>query len=220
MVSFDEKDRYAIRRQAMIDHDLRGRDIRDPQVLDAVGRIPRELFVPEKYASSAYDDNPLPIGMGQTISQPYIVALMTQLLELKGTEHVLEIGTGSGYQTALLSELAGRVYTIERFNELGEQAQAVLAKLDCCNIDFAVGDGSCGWPDDRPFDRIIVTAALPDIPETLKNQLKEGGLIVAPVGGQWTQELIVARKHAGHLITTPVCGCRFVKLIGQHAYSE
>lgn len=220
MVSFNDNDRYAINRQAMVEHDLRRRDIRDPRVLDAAGRVPRELFVPEKYASSAYNDNPLPIGMGQTISQPYIVALMTQLLELKGTEHVLEIGTGSGYQTALLSELAGRVYTIERFGELSEQAQAILPKLDCCNIDFAIGDGSCGWPDDRQFDRIIVTAALPDIPDTLKNQLKEGGLIVAPVGGQCTQELIVARKHADRLAETAICGCRFVKLIGQCGFSE
>jgi len=220
MVSFDDKDRYAIDRQTMVDHDLRGRDIVDPQVLDAIGRVPREVFVPAKYAGNAYDDNPLPIGMGQTISQPYIVALMTQCLELSGSENVLEIGTGSGYQTALLAELAGRVYTIERFNELSEQAQAVLAKLDYCDIDFAVGDGSCGWPEPMQFDRIIVTAALPDIPDTLRNQLKEGGLIVAPVGGQWTQELVVARKHAGHLATTPLCGCRFVKLIGQHAYSE
>jgi protein-L-isoaspartate(D-aspartate) O-methyltransferase len=220
MVSFNDDDRYAINRHSMIEHDLRGRGIHDARVLDAISRIPRELFVPEKYASSAYDDNPLPIGMGQTISQPYIVALMTQLLELSGSESVLEIGTGSGYQTALLSELAGRVYTIERFGELSEQAQAVLAKLDCCNIDFAIGDGSCGWPDDRKFDRIIVTAAMPQIPDTLKDQLNEGGLIVAPIGGQLAQELIAARKHAGRLAETAICGCRFVKLIGQHAFSE
>jgi protein-L-isoaspartate(D-aspartate) O-methyltransferase len=220
MVSFDNKDRYAISRQAMVEQDLGGRGIRDPRVLEVMARIPREMFVPEKYAASAYDDNPLPIGMGQTISQPYIVALMTERLELTGSENVLEIGTGSGYQTSLLSELAGRVYTIERFNELSEQAQAVLAKLDCCNIDYAVGDGSCGWPDDRQFDRIIVTAAMPEIPHVLKNQLNEDGIIVAPVGGQWTQELLAARKHKGNLITTPVCGCRFVKLIGQYGYSE
>ena len=220
MVSFNDKDRYAINRQAMVEQDLRGRGIRDPRVLEAAGRIPRELFVPEKYAANAYDDNPLPIGMGQTISQPYIVALMTERLELAGSESVLEIGTGSGYQTALLSELAGRVYTIERFGELSERAQAALAKLDSCNIDFAVGDGSCGWPDDRKFDRIIVTAALPEIPHTLKDQLDEGGIIVAPVGGLWAQELIAARKHKGNLITTGVCGCRFVKLIGQYGYSE
>lgn len=220
MVSFDDKDRYAINRRTMIDCHLRGRDIHDARVLDAMDQVPRELFIPEKYAGNAYDDNPLPIGMGQTISQPYIVALMTQCLELAGTEHVLEVGTGSGYQTALLAALSERVYTIERFNELSEQAQAVLAKLDYCNIDFAIGDGSCGWPETKQFDRIIVTAAVPDIPEPLKDLLTEGGLIVAPVGGQWTQELIVAKKHKGRLATKTLCGCRFVKLIGQHGYSE
>ena len=220
MVSFDDKNRYAISRRTMIDVHLRGRDIRDQRVLGAMERLPREYFLGDKYAANAYDDNPLPIGMGQTISQPYIVALMTQCLELSGGEEVLEIGTGSGYQTALLAALAKRVYTIERFNELSEQAQAVLAKLDCCNIDFAVGDGSCGWPEDKQFDRIIITAAVPHIPEPLKDQLKNGSLLVAPVGGQYTQELIVAKKHADHLTTKTICGCRFVKLIGQHAYSE
>ena len=220
MVSFDDKDRYAINRRTMIDCHLRGRDIHDARVLDAMDQVPRELFIPEKYAGNAYDDNPLPIGMGQTISQPYIVALMTQCLELAGTEHVLEVGTGSGYQTALLAALSERVYTIERFNELSEQAQAVLAKLDYCNIDFAIGDGSCGWPETKQFDRIIVTAAVPDIPGPLKDQLAEGGLIVAPVGGQWTQELVVARKHKGRLAEKTVCGCRFVKLIGKYGYSE
>ncbi len=220
MVSFDDKNRYAISRRTMIDSHLRGRDIHDRRVLDAMERLPREYFLPEKYASNAYDDNPLPIGMGQTISQPYIVALMTQCLELSGSEEVLEIGTGSGYQCAVLTALAARVYTMERFNELSEQAQAALGELDCGNIEFAVGDGSCGWPGDKQFDRIIVTAAVPHIPEPLKDQLKEDGLLIAPVGGQYSQELIVAKKHHGHLTTKTICGCRFVKLIGQHAYSE
>ena len=221
MVSFDDKDRYAISRQRMIDHHLLGRDIDDARVLDAMGHVPREWFIPDQYASNAYDDNPLPIGMGQTISQPYIVALMTQCLELAGNEDVLEIGTGSGYQCAILAALASNVYTIERFNELSELAQAVLGKLDYTNIEFAVGDGSCGWPEeDRQFDRIIVTAAVPEIPDPLKNQLKEGGLIVAPVGETWTQELIAAKKHKGQLVTKNICGCRFVKLIGRHGYSE
>ena len=220
MVSYDDKNRYAIRRRTMIDSHLRGRDIHDGRVLDAMERFPRECFVGDKYAASAYDDNPLPIGMGQTISQPYIVALMTQCLELSGNEEVLEIGTGSGYQTAILAALASKVYTIERFNELSEQAQAVLGELDCRNIEFAVGDGSCGWPEDKQFDRIIITAAVPHIPEPIKDQLKESGLLVAPVGGQWTQELIVAKKHDGHLAVKTICGCRFVKLIGQYAYSE
>ena len=220
MVSFDDKNRYAVSRQTMIDAHLKGRDIHDARVLEAMARIPREQFIPVKYANSAYDDNPLPIGMGQTISQPYIVALMTQCLELTGSEDVLEIGTGSGYQCAILAALAARVCTMERFGELSEQAQAALGTLGFENIEFAVGDGSCGWPEERQFDRIIVTAAVPDIPEPLTDQLKEGGLIVAPIGGQWTQELVVAKKNKGRLVTTGICGCRFVKLIGKHAYSE
>jgi protein-L-isoaspartate(D-aspartate) O-methyltransferase len=220
MVSFDKDKRYIISRQTMLDRHLRGRDIHDSRVLDAMAHIPRERFIPEKYAANAYDDNPLPVGMGQTISQPYIVALMTQCLELTGCEEVLEIGTGSGYQCAILAALASRIYTIERFNELSEQAQAVLKSLGYANIEFAVGDGSCGWPEDRQFDRIIVTAAVPDIPEPLKNQLKEGGLIIAPVGGMWAQELVLAKKHKGHLAAETICGCRFVKLIGQHGYRE
>ena len=220
MVSYDNENRYVINRRTMIDNHLRGRNIHDGRVLDAMERLPREYFLPDKYAANAYDDTPVPIGMGQTISQPYIVALMTQCLELSGGEEVLEIGTGSGYQCALLAELAKRVYTIERFNELGERAQAVLAKLDCCNIDFAVGDGSCGWPEEKQFDRVIITAAVRDIPEPIRNQLKDGGLLVAPVGGQQTQELIVAKKESGHLTTKTICSCRFVKLIGQYGYSE
>ncbi len=220
MVSFDDKNRYAISRRTMIDVHLRGRDIWDSRVLDVMERLPRERFLPSKYASNAYDDNPVPIGMGQTISQPYIVALMTQCLALSGGEEVLEIGTGSGYQCAVLAALAAKVYTMERFSELSEQAQAVLGELDCGNIEFAVDDGSCGWPEDKQFDRIIITAAMPDIPEPIKNQLKDGGLIVAPVGGRQTQELVVATKHNDQLTTKSICGCRFVKLIGQYAYSE
>jgi protein-L-isoaspartate(D-aspartate) O-methyltransferase len=220
MVSFEDKNRYLIGRQSMVDHHLRGRDIRDERVLEVMGRVPRERFVPDKYAASAYEDNPLPIGMGQTISQPYIVALMTQCLKLSGGEDVLEIGTGCGYQTAVLAELAGRVWTMERFAELSEQAQAALGELGCGNIEFAVGDGSCGWPEKRPFDRIIVTAAMRELAGPLTEQLAEGGIIVAPVGGEWAQELIAAVKHKGKLDTTAICGCRFVKLIGKYGYSE
>jgi protein-L-isoaspartate(D-aspartate) O-methyltransferase len=220
MVSYDDKNRYAISRRTMIDTHLRGRGIHDQRVLEAMERLPRERFMPEKYASNAYDENPLPIGMGQTISQPYIVALMTQCLELSGDEEVLEIGTGSGYQSSILAALAGKVYTVERFNELSEQAQAVLGELECGNIEFAVGDGSCGWLEEKQFDRIIITAAVPEIPEPLKDQLKEGGLLVAPVGGQWKQELIVSKMRTGLLSTETICGCRFVKLIGQYAYDE
>lgn len=220
MVDFNEENRYMINRQAMVNTDLRGRDIRDPRVLETMAAIPREAFVPSKYAASAYDDSPLPIGMGQTISQPYIVALMTQCLQLSGSESILEIGTGSGYQCAILASLSASVCTIERFSELSEQAQAVLASLELTNIEFAVGDGSCGWPEQKYFDRIIVTAAMPEIPDTLTDQLNEGGILVAPVGGMWTQELVVAKKHKGQLAVSGVCGCRFVKLIGQYGYSE
>ena len=220
MVSYNDKNRYAINRRTMIDCHLRGRDIHDARVLDAMERLPRESFLPEKYAANAYDDNPLPIGMGQTISQPYIVALMTQCLDLSGDEEVLEIGTGSGYQCAVLAALASKVYTIERFSELSEQAQAALGQLDYQNIEFAVGDGSCGWPEDKQFDRIIITAAVPKIPQPLIDQLKEGGLLVAPVGGEYTQDLIVAKKDSGRLTTKTICGCRFVKLIGQYAHGE
>ena len=220
MVSFDDKNRYALNRQTMLESHLRGRDIHDARVLEAMAQIPREQFMPEKYAAAAYDDNPLPIGMGQTISQPYIVALMTQCLELSGSEEVLEIGTGSGYQCAVLATLARSVYTVERFGELSERAQAALAKLGLTNIEFAVADGSCGWPGDKQFDRIIVTAAMPDIPDALSSQLKDGGLIVAPVGGPFTQELIAAKKEQGRLNAKTICGCRFVKLIGQYGYTE
>ncbi|MBC8377890.1 MAG: protein-L-isoaspartate(D-aspartate) O-methyltransferase [Planctomycetes bacterium] len=220
MVSYDEKNRYEVSRRVMVEHHLKGRDIHDPRVLEAISEIPREVFVPVKYARQSYDDNPLPIGMGQTISQPYIVGLMTQCLKLTGSEEILEIGTGSGYQTALLAKLGTKVYTIERFNELAESAQAVLAKLGVENIEYCIGDGSCGWPDDKQFDRIIVTAAMPDVPQPLQKQLKEGGLLVAPVGGPWTQELIVAEKKEGQLHRQTVCGCRFVKLVGKHGYPD
>lgn len=220
MVSFDEKDRYEVSRREMIEYHLKNRGIGDPRVLDAMAHIPREAFVPAKYAAQSYDDNPLPIGTGQTISQPYIVALMTQSLKMTGCEEVLEIGTGSGYQTAILAALAKKVYTIERFNELSESAQAVLGRLGFENIEYYIGDGSCGWPTDMQFDRIIITAGVPEIPEPLERQLKEGGLLIAPVGGQWTQELVLAEKKKGHLEQNFICGCRFVKLIGKYGYSE
>jgi protein-L-isoaspartate(D-aspartate) O-methyltransferase len=220
MVSYDENDRYAIQRQVMLEEHLKGRDIRDMRVLEAMAQVPREAFVPEKYAPNAYDDNPLPIGMGQTISQPYIVALMTQTLHLTGTEHVLEIGTGCGYQAAVLGKLAGKVYTIERIAELSEMAQAILGRLGIENIEFCIGDGSIGWPEDKQFDRILLTAAAQEIPQPLIDQLKEGGLIVAPVGGEHMQDLVCAQKIEGTLHTKTITACRFVKMIGQYGYAE
>jgi protein-L-isoaspartate(D-aspartate) O-methyltransferase len=220
MVSYDPKDRYAFERQTMLEQHLRGRDIRDARVLQAMAEVPREAFVPEKYAANAYDDNPLPIGMGQTISQPYIVALMTQILHLTGMEEVLEIGTGCGYQAALLAKLAAKVYTIERLPELSEMAQAVLGRLGFENVEYCIGDGTVGWPGGKQFDRILLTAAVPELPPPLVEQLKDGGLIAAPVGGQWTQDLILGQKTAGEVTAKIITGCRFVKMIGQYGYSE
>ncbi|MGA2173064.1 MAG: protein-L-isoaspartate O-methyltransferase [Sedimentisphaerales bacterium] len=240
MIAGPENDRFARERQRMVENDLKGRNITDPAVLSVMGLLSREEFVPESYHSQAYADCPLPIGMGQTISQPYIVALMTQELRLNHFCEVLEVGTGSGYQTAILAGLARKVYTIERFSELSASAQAVLGRLGITNVEFCIGDGSAGWPffassfakatedrdatkgrpEKRQFDRIIVTAAVPEIPQTLIDQLGEGGLIVAPVGGIGVQELVVGIKKEGKLIERVVCDVRFVKLVGQHAFEE
>jgi protein-L-isoaspartate(D-aspartate) O-methyltransferase len=207
-------------RKKMVEQDLKARGISEAGVLSVMGRLPREEFVSAAYKSQAYADGPLPIGMGQTISQPYIVALMTQELRLNSFCEVLEIGTGSGYQTAILAKLSRRVYTIERFSELSAGAQAVLGRLGIDNVEFYIGDGSLGWPQKRTFDRIIATAALPEIPTTLIEQLGEGGIIVAPVGETGSQELVVGVKKEGKLSLQTVCGVRFVKLIGLYAFEE
>lgn len=215
-----EEDMLEQAKQRMLKHDLRGRDIRDPAVLRVIEEIRREAFTPEEYYHQAYADRPLPIGSGQTISQPYIVALMTQVLQVDGDCEVLEIGTGSGYQTAILARLAKRVYTIETIGHLSAGAQAALAALGIENVEFRVGDGSCGWPEERKFDRIMVTAAAPDLPEPVRMQLAKGGLIVAPIGYGSTQSLVVAEKVGSKLVERHVCGCRFVKLIGAHGFQE
>ncbi len=214
------EDKFARDRQRMVASDLRAKGITDPGVLKVMGRIRREDFVKEPYQLQAYADGPLPIGMGQTISQPYIVALMTQELRLNRHCEVLEIGTGSGYQTAVLSGLAKKVYTIERFAPLSESAQAVLGGLGIDNVEFYIGDGSCGWPDERTFDRIIITAAVPKIPEPLTEQLVEGGLMVAPVGCGGVQELVVCEKRNGKIIERVICDVRFVKLFGEYGFDE
>ncbi len=203
-----------------MEKDLKGKGIKDQRVLEAMGQIPREEFLPQWYAEKAYADCPLPIGMGQTISQPYIVALMTE--ELKVTEgcEVLEIGTGCGYQTAVLSRLAKKVYTAERFGQLSEGAQAVLGRLGIRNVEFFVGDGSRGWPEKRTFERIMITAAVPAMPGPVVEQLAEGGIIVAPVGGEMVQNLVVGGKKRGELITEVACGCRFVRLVGKYGFDE
>jgi protein-L-isoaspartate(D-aspartate) O-methyltransferase len=230
MTAGQENDKFTRERQGMVEHDLKGRGITDPGVLAVMGRLAREEFVPEKYKSQAYADCPLPIGIGQTISQPYIVALMTQELRLNNFCEVLEVGTGSGYQTAILAKLAKRVYTIERYSELSVKAQAVLGRLGITNVEFYIGDGSAGWPffadatkgrpEKRTFDRIIVTAAVPKAPQPLIDQLGAGGVIVLPIGSTGAQELVVGMKKEGKLIERVVCDVRFVKLIGQHAFEE
>ncbi len=220
MTAEAENGGFAGERKRMVEHDLITRGISEAAVLSAMGGVPREEFMPESYKSQAYADCPLPIGMGQTISQPYIVALMTQELRLNNFCEVLEVGTGSGYQTAILAKLARKVYTIERFADLSASAQAVLGRLGFDNIEFYIGDGSGGWPERRTFDRIIVTAAVPKIPQSLIDQLGTGGLIVAPVGGSGVQELVVGTKKEGKLIERVVCDVRFVKLIGECAFDE
>lgn len=220
MHSQKPQNRFAKARERMVRIDLQGRDIADPDVLRVMGEIPREEFVPEVYQLQAYSDGPLPIGMGQTISQPYIVALMTQELEVDSECEVLEVGTGSGYQAAVLCKLVKKVYTIERVGELSESAQKVLNELGAANVEFRVGDGSCGWPGDKVFDRIIVTAAVPSIPEPLVKQLVEGGLIVAPVGLSGVQRLVTCEKRAGRVAERVICDVRFVKLLGEYGFEE
>ena len=214
------KDKFAVDRQVMVRRHLKGRDITDPAVLKVMAQVPREKFIPADCLEQAYYDGPLPIGYGQTISQPYIVALMTQELEINKDCRVLEIGTGSGYQTAILAKLAKEVYTVERIERLTLNAQRILAGLNITNVKFHIGDGTCGWPEKKQFDRIVITAAASDMPGPLLEQLKIGGLAVAPLGADHVQELVVIKKTDSGLKTRAVCGCRFVRLIGKFGYSE
>lgn len=202
----------------MVDTQLRQRGIRDERVLAAIMRVPRHEFVAEPYRAQAYDDNPLPIGESQTISQPYIVALMLEMLHLTEEDIVLEIGTGSGYQTALLSLLSRHVYSIERHPRLAVQAQAVLARFGYTNVTVVVGDGSKGLPEHAPFDGIIVSAAAPDLPQALFEQLKEGGRLVIPVGPAEAQFLQLVTKREGKPVLSEQIPCRFVPLIGEQGY--
>ncbi|MCK4886438.1 MAG: protein-L-isoaspartate(D-aspartate) O-methyltransferase [Planctomycetes bacterium] len=213
-------DKFVSERGRMVVEDLRGRGITDERVLDVMGQIRREDFVVGKYQSHAYDDGPLPIGMGQTISQPYIVALMSEQLRVEKGHEILEIGTGSGYQTAVLSRLGRWVYTIERHGELTNPAQNALEKAERRNVEFCIGDGSCGWPGERVFDRIIITAAVEGLPGPLVEQLKDGGIMVAPVGQMYSQELMVYKKAGEKMIGKTICSVRFVKLIGKYGFAE
>jgi protein-L-isoaspartate(D-aspartate) O-methyltransferase len=216
----EKVDLYRLARERMVETQIKARGIKDERVLKAMLKVPRHLFVDEALRDQAYGDFPLPIGEGQTISQPYIVALMTEALELKGIERVLEIGTGSGYQTAILAELALWVYTIERFPTLLERAKKVLNELGYKNISFKLDDGTLGWKEAAPFDAIIVTAASPDIPPPLVEQLAEGGRIVIPVGDEFSQTLIKGVKKGGKLHTKALEPVRFVKLVGAYGFKE
>jgi protein-L-isoaspartate(D-aspartate) O-methyltransferase len=197
---------------------LRQRGIHDERVLAAMARVPREEFVAEPYRAHAYDDNPLPIGEGQTISQPYMVAIMLELLDLSPEQTVLEIGTGSGYQTALLAELSRHVYSIERHPALAAQAQTVLDRLGYTNVTLTVGDGTAGLPAHAPYDAIIVSAAAPSLPQSLFEQLREDGRMVVPIGPPEAQLLQLIRKINGRPEVSEETPCRFVPLIGEQGY--
>jgi len=205
-------------REEMIKHQLIERDIKDERVLSAMNSIPREIFVLEEEKDNAYLDCPLPISMGQTISQPFMVALMTQCLSLKGPETILEVGAGSGYQAAILSKLAKMVYTIERFSLLAERAEKIFKELDLKNVTIIVGDGSQGLEEYSPYDGIIVTAGAPEIPKSLINQLNEKGRIVIPVGNSFSQDLLLGIKEKGKLKITNYGGCVFVPLVGKYGW--
>jgi len=205
-------------REKMVEEQLVRRGITSERVLGAMRRIPRHRFVEEGLQHRAYGDYPLPIGEEQTISQPYIVALMTSLLELTGREKVLEIGTGSGYQTALLAELSRRVCSVERLPRLAERARRLLETLGYANIWIRVGNGALGWSDEAPFDRILVAAAGPSVPPPLIEQLGEGGRLVAPVGDAESQALTLVERRAGEVRTRAVGDCRFVPLVGKYAW--
>ncbi len=195
-------------------------EITDRRVVEAMGRVPREAFVPQEYYHTAYEDRPLSIGFGQTISQPFIVALMIQALELKGDEKVLELGTGSGYEAAVLAELAKQVVTVEIIPELAESAKRVLEKLDYSNIEVHIAGKTLGWLEDAPYDAIIVSAGAPSIPQILLGQLSWGGRLVIPVGSHWQQELMkISKDKEGNKVEN-LGACYFVPLIGEGAWKE
>jgi len=208
-----QSDRFTALRQQMVATQLRARGISDQRVLDALRRVPRHEFIPEPYRDRAYEDHPLPIGDGQTISQPYIVAIMLQALELKPRDKVLEVGTGSGYVTALLAELTAQVYSIERHPALAAEGQRVLTTLGYTNVEIVTGDGTAGLPAHAPYDAIIVSAAASDLPPALISQLREGGRMIIPVGPAESQQLQLIRVVNGHPQISLREACRFVPLI-------
>jgi len=214
-----QQERFAAERQRMVETQIRARDVRDPRVLAAMATVPRHLFVPEAYRQQAYEDYPLPIGDDQTISQPYIVALMTSLLDLRGGEKVLEIGTGSGYQAAVLAQIAGDVRTIEILDSLAARARRTLSELGYDNVHLKVADGWAGWPEEAPFDGIVVTAAPPRVPQPLLDQLKVGGRLVIPVG-RFFQDLLVYTRTEKGFEKRNVIPVRFVPMTGEAQNSK
>ncbi len=211
-VNFDEA------RERMVEQQLVSRGIHAAKVLAAMRTVPRHLFVEKMFRSSAYEDYPLPIGEEQTISQPYMVALMTELLDVSDESTVLEIGTGSGYQTAILAESARQVYTVERLKTLAEHARHVFEQLHYTNIEVHIGDGTVGWSEHAPYQRVLVTAGAPIVPESLLTQLADGGKLVIPVGDRVSQIVQIITKHGNRLDTKTSCHCTFVKLIGQDGW--
>lgn len=218
MPELAQSDSFAVARHAMVIRQLRDRGIHDQRVLLAMDTVPRHVFVAPSLERDAYDDNPVPIGEGQTISQPYIVAYMLQVLEIASENRVLEIGSGTGYQAALLGELAREVFTIERMPSLFVKAKENLERLRCRNVAVFEGDGTRGLPDHAPYDRIIVAAAAPDVPAPLFQQLAKGGRMVLPVGSPEMQELVLVKKQDGTAVTQRLEGCRFVPLVGEQGF--
>jgi protein-L-isoaspartate(D-aspartate) O-methyltransferase len=213
-------DPYAAARRQMVDQQLAQRGIRDRCVLEAIARVPRHRFVPPDYRHLAYDDSALPIGECQTISQPYMVGVMTEALHVQPDARVLEIGTGSGYQTAVLAELASEVYTIERFETLSSHARDLLTELGYRNVRFRVDDGAGGWPEAAPFDGILVTAAAREVPGALEEQLKDGGRLVVPLGDRSLQELYRLTREGAEWRREPITPCRFVPLVAAEGWPE
>ena len=211
---------YAIARERMVRTQLEARQIKDERVLDAMRSVPRHEFVPKELWIRAYGDHPLPIGQGQTISQPYMVALMTEQMHLEKSHTVLEIGTGSGYQAAILAELVTHVFSVERVPELAAHARRILDKLGYRNIILRTGDGTLGWKEFAPYDRIMVTAGAPDVPESLIEQLAEEGRIVIPIGNTIVQTLVVVKKKGKKIRKEEKCGCTFVPLIGDQGWEN
>jgi protein-L-isoaspartate(D-aspartate) O-methyltransferase len=213
-----QRDDYLPARRRMVEEQIKRRGIRDQRLLQAMLEVPRHLFVDEALAAQAYGDHPLAIGQGQTISQPYMVALMTDALGLTGQEKVLEVGTGCGYQTALLAKLADWVYSMERLPELSRNAQENLERLGVFNVNLVVGDGTKGHPEQAPYQAIIVTAGAPSLPQPLLDQLAQGGRLVIPVGSAGMQTLMRVTRKDGELVKEDLGGCRFVPLTGEHGW--